>query len=90
MSEPTHIERCKDEYSDDGCKHHCSIEAGHEGPHECPCGADWENESSDATGFARGKNILAESTPPWETAGYGVVSLLAMLEFSARGYVEIS
>jgi HEPN domain-containing protein len=28
--------------------------------------------------------------PPWETAPYGVVSLLAMLEFSARDYLEIS
>src|SRR5712692_6796937 len=28
--------------------------------------------------------------PPWETAPYGVVSLLDMLEFSASEYVEIS
>ena len=28
--------------------------------------------------------------PPWETVPLGVVSLLAMLEFSARSYVEIS
>src|SRR5712692_533939 len=30
------------------------------------------------------------SFPLWETAPYGVVSLLAMLEFAARPYVEIS
>jgi hypothetical protein len=28
--------------------------------------------------------------PPWETASNGVVSLLAMLEFAARDYVEIA
>jgi hypothetical protein len=29
-------------------------------------------------------------SPPWETAPNGVVSLLAMLEFSARNYVELA
>lgn len=33
---------------------------------------------------------LGVVVPPWETAPYGVVSLLAMLEFSARDYVELS
>lgn len=28
--------------------------------------------------------------PPWETAGYGVVSLLDMLDFSASDYIEIA
>jgi hypothetical protein len=30
------------------------------------------------------------NSPPWETAPYGVVSLLTMLEFSARDYIEIT
>jgi hypothetical protein len=33
---------------------------------------------------------LGVGCPPWETTPNGVVSLLAMLEFSARDYVEIS
>ena len=28
--------------------------------------------------------------PPWETGGDGIVSLLSMLEFSARDYVELT
>src|ERR1700722_916109 len=37
-----------------------------------------------------GQNILAGSSGSWEAAVYGVVSLLDMLEFYSRDYLEIS
>jgi hypothetical protein len=37
-----------------------------------------------------GRKISGVVYPPWKNAPNGVVSLLAMLEFSARSYVEIS
>lgn len=37
-----------------------------------------------------GNNILAESAAPWDTAFHGVVSLLDMLEFTARPYLEMT
>jgi len=37
----------------------------------------------------RGASPIALMRAPWETAPYGVVSLLAMLEFAARPYLEL-
>jgi hypothetical protein len=37
-----------------------------------------------------GNNILDSVRPPWEAATLGVVSLMTMLEFAARRYVELS
>jgi hypothetical protein len=42
------------------------------------------------TGIAFTEDKSGVVCPPWETAPYGVVSLLAMLEFSARDYIEMA
>lgn len=54
MSAPTHLECCRGSQYDKEIHrfHDCMLEAGHEGPHECHCGVEWENTASirDATG----------------------------------------